>query len=411
MPLDGGNLGMGKRLFMKSKFIGYTLPILLFSIIWGAVEFLVPVRFSEASIDVTLVSVLFAISSALSVLLDIPSGRLSDRIGRGRLITYSMIISALALALLYFFSSFYAFLFASILIGISYGLNWSPLLAFVADRTNSENHGRTFGDFFVLGALGEAIAPLLIVLLVVHTDIAFPFLILALVSLCCAFIFVKLTPHTKWERKIQKDETEKFFSYRSSIALIRKSTRTNLFLLALGFFVSFFWESVWFTQPLIGFYEHTLLDSALIVAAFSLPTILFSRFFGKLIDRGGEKKVFFSSMTAVVVFFTFFYVSQAVMARVIFIFLAAIGVLGVWLVLDVLATKTNTKEERGAFFGILETVRDISYTVTPLFIGFTYTIIGLDGIFVVNSVIAVLLFLGGIGAFKILEKTRCESRV
>ncbi len=36
---------------MKSKFVNYVLPILLFSVIWGAVEFLVAgVRFSETKV-------------------------------------------------------------------------------------------------------------------------------------------------------------------------------------------------------------------------------------------------------------------------------------------------------------------------------------------------------------------------
>jgi MFS family permease len=184
------------------------------------------------------------------------------------------------------------------------------------------------------------------------------------------------------------------------LKLVRQNIPFNIFLFAMGFFVAFFWQSVWFTQPLIGFYEHSLLDSALIIAAFSLPNILFSKMFGNLVDRIGEKKVFIGSLIVVIASGLFFYLSTALIYKIIFIFLSATGVLGVWLVLDVLAVKTQLPENRGEFFGILETVRDISYAITPTLIGLTFAFIGLGGIFIVSSCLAAILLVSGIIVFQ-----------
>lgn len=383
---------------MKSKFLTYTLPVLLFSVIWGAVEFLVPIRYSEADISVRMVSILFAITSGLSLFLDIPAGKISDRIGRERLITYSMLIAVVALLILYFFSSFVAFFIAAVLVGIAYGLNWSPLLAFVGDRAGEHDQGSVFGSFTSLDALGEVIAPLVLAFIVFYTSTVFPFFALAIAALLCALIFTRLIkPRDKNnQRGITLTQT---FSYKSSLRLITKSTSSSLFIFLLGFFVAFFWQSVWFTQPLIGFYENSLMDSAIIVAVFSLPAIIFSKILGKTIDRIGEKRVFFYSISAAVVSFILFYMSSDLISKAAFIFIASIGVIGIRLVMNVLVVKTNTKEERGEFFGILETVRDASFVITPLFIGFTYKAIGLDGIFIVNSVFGLLLLIFGIGNF------------
>ncbi len=378
--------------------MSYTLPILLFSIIWGAVEFLVPVKYSEANIGILGISFLFFIASFISLIMDIPAGKFSDKIGRERLIVYSMIISTISLVILYIFTSFAMFLFASILIGIAYGLNWSPLLAFVGDKATKKNRGAVFGDFFTLSALGEAVAPLLIVVIVFYSNLSLPFLILAIASLFCMFAFMRLIKRKKINAKKLLDGEH--FSYKNTFKLIKKSLSVNLFLLSLGFFVAFFWESVWFTQPLIGFYESSLLDSALIIATFSLPTLLFSKPLGKLIDLFGEKKIFLYSAFAIIISFILFYLSINLIFKIIFIFIAAIGVSGVWLVMDVLTTKLHKKSERGEFFGILETIRDASYAITPLFIGFSYKLIGLNGIFVVNSAIAFLLFIFGIFIFR-----------
>ncbi len=376
----------------------HIIPILLFSIIWGAVEFLLPVRFSDAGISIEKISILFFISSFVSIVMDIPSGKLSDRIGRERLIVYSMSLSAIALASLYFFDSFAIFLAASILIGVAYGLNWSPILAFVGDHSDGSNHGRAFGDFFTLTALGEALAPILIAILIIYSSSSFPFLILALISMICLFTFKHLI----------KDRRVKVFggkildgslSHLNSLKLIKKALIPSIFLMATGFFVAVFWQSVWFTQPLIGFYEKTLLDSALIVAVFSLPMVLCSRFMGRMIDKAGEKKVFFFSAFGTIISFFLFYLSQTLIFKLVFIFTASLGVLGIWLVMDVITVKLFPKNERGEFFGIIETVRDTAYAITPLFIGFTYKILGLNGIFAVNSIIAILLVFLGVYSF------------
>lgn len=387
--------------------IEYILPILLFSLIWGAVEFLLPIRFSEAEISIEKISLLFFISSAISIFMDIPSGKLSDKIGRERLIVYSMLFSILAMGSLYLFNSFTAFLLASILIGISYGLNWSPILAFVGDHSTEGNYGRSFGDFFTLTALGEAAAPILIALLVVYTNASLPFLILAAISLACLFAFRHLI-RNKESVVIQDKIFDGSLSHLTSLRLIKKAFLPSLFLLVMGFFVAFFWQSVWFAQPLIGFYEESVFDSALIVAMFSLPMLLFSKPVGKLIDKTGEKKVFMFSIISVVLSFALFYLSQTIFFKLIFIFLASLGVLGIWLAMDVLTTKLFGKEERGEFFGVIETIRDTAYAVTPLFIGFTYKSLGLSGVFAVNSLIAILLLVLGIFAFR---KIRTSSKI
>jgi MFS family permease len=249
-----------------------------------------------------------------------------------------------------------------------------------------------------LTAIGEAVAPLLTVAIVSYTDNRFPFLVFTVIALCCGVMFLRLKP--EHVPSVKKSKRPISFSYASSVAIIHKIGLRSLFLLFMGFFVAFFWESVWFSQPLVGVYEDSLINAALIVAAFSLPTIIFSKPLGLLIDAIGEKKVFFYSISLIVASFFAFYVSSLLLAKIIFIFLAAVGVLGLWLVLDVLSVKINEAGQRGEFFGILETVRDASYAIAPLFIGFSYKAIGLNGVFLVNSIIACLLLFFGVLIFK-----------
>ncbi len=350
-------------------------------------EFLLPVKFSEAGVSVGLTAVLFSLVSLCSGLLDIPSGKLSDRIGRERLIAYSMVLAALAAVALYFSNNVFVFFAAAVLFGASYGLNWSPLLALIGDDAEKDGHGTAFGRFFRIVAIGEGLAPIGVAFLIAYLSLDAPFLAVAGVAILCLFLIYGAArkPATRAE------EHARPFSYRDTLRLFRRSLPLNLFLVATAFFVAFFWESVWFTQPLVGFYENSFMDSALIIAAFSVPSILFSDVLGKFIDRFGERRVFTLSSLLSVASFLAFYLSTALPMKVISIFVAAIGVLGIWLVMDVLTSRLHAPQERGEFFGILETVRDIAYFASPLFIALTYRFIGLEGVFAVNAVAALAL--------------------
>jgi MFS family permease len=123
----------------RLRLVSFIVPIFLFSIIWSAEEFFISTRYTEANITIETIGILFAFSSIISLLLDIPAGKLSDKIGRQKLIAYSMLLVALAMFLLFISSSLLAFVASTGLIGIAYGLNWSPLLAYVGDRASSKN--------------------------------------------------------------------------------------------------------------------------------------------------------------------------------------------------------------------------------------------------------------------------------
>lgn len=372
----------------------YLIPLFVLNFILGAVEFFLPIRLSEAGVSITLIAVVFSVSSFCSVMLDIPAGKLSDRLGRERMIQASLVINCIAALILFFSSDAWVLAAAGVLFGIGYGLNWSPMLALVGDTSNESNRGAVFGRFFSISALGEALAPIALVFLALHFGAGSPFLVVGIIAFLCVFLFSR-------RRQVvpAPEHTTSVLNYASSVRLFASGLSTNVFLVATGFFVAFFWQSVWFSQPLIGFYESSILDTALIVAAFSLPTVLLSGVVGRLIDVVGERTVFLVGSVAAVFSFLGFYFAATLVLQIIFIFVAAVGVLGVWLVMDVLTTRLHAPEERGEFFGILETVRDISYMVTPLFIALLYPFIGLEGVFLANATLAGMLLIYGIVIF------------
>ena len=328
-------------------------------------------------------------------MLDIPSGALSDRIGRERLIAYSMGLAAAAALMLWLFNSLATFLAAAALFGASYGLNWSPLLALIGDGSAQSGRGKAFGRYVRIVALGEGVAPVMVALVVSTYGTRIPFVLVAALSVVCFGLLWNTN-----QKAAPKRKTNAVHSFRVALNLLCSSVALNLFLVASAFFVAFFWESVWFTEPILGFYSDSVTASALVVATFSVPILLFSDLTGFTIDRIGERRVFLGSAAVAVVSFGVFYASRGFAAQIASVFAASVGVLGIWLVLDVLTARLHAPHERGVFFGLLETVRDVAYLVSPLFVAATYPIIGLDGVFGVDAAAALLLFVWGAWIFK-----------
>ena len=110
--------------------------------------------------------------------------------------------------------------------------------------------------------------------------------------------------------------------------------------------------------------------------------------------------MFIFAILITIVSFLGFYSANILPMKIAFIFAAAAGVCGVRLVLNVVAARIHKKGDRGEFFGIIETVKDGSYALAPIIIGTSYAFIGLNGIFLVNVGLAILLFFFGLKIFQ-----------
>ncbi|MGV8019134.1 MAG: MFS transporter [Ignavibacteria bacterium] len=386
------------------KAIAFVIQVLLFSIIWGALEFILPIRLSEAKLSIETCSLLLAISSGVSILLNIPAGKLSDKIGREKLIILSMIVISVAFLILSLFETLSSFIVSIVLIGIAYGLNWSPFLAYVGDRVNHDNPGKIFGGFTSIDAIGESIAPLIISSAIIFSNLNYISIYLAFTSLLCAIIF-QVFKNNQTHSKNDKVHFKKILSFKTSMELIIRTSPSSILLLFIGLFSALFWQSVWFSQPLIGYYENSLFDSAIIICISSLPAIILSPLIGKLIDEFNVKKIFYCSIVLAMISLLSFYFNEHLIYKIGLILIASTGVLGTKLVSNVLVVKLKP-QEKGELFGIIEVIRDFGFIITPIIIGYTYKIIGLSGIYLIDSFIAFLLLATGIYTFKRLKITQ-----
>lgn len=131
--------------------------LLLVGLAFGTISTFVPLLIEEADIGVN-AGLFYTTSAIASFSIRLVTGRASDRYGRGRFITLSLILYSLSMFLLWQVESDPAFLLAGLLQGAGAGMLIPMIAVLMADRSHPSERGRMFGLCMVGFDLGIALA-------------------------------------------------------------------------------------------------------------------------------------------------------------------------------------------------------------------------------------------------------------
>jgi MFS family permease len=107
------------------------------------------------------IGVIISAFAAAQLLTQIPMGRLSDRIGRVKLVVIGFGAVAVAATLYNFAASPGQFIVLQALAGVGSGCLWPPLMAMLTENSDSSDRGRIMGAFNTVFFLGVGMGPLL----------------------------------------------------------------------------------------------------------------------------------------------------------------------------------------------------------------------------------------------------------
>jgi len=124
---------------------------------FGGLVTLLPLYVKSLGMEAFHVGMLLAIFAVMFILLQFPSGVLSDRTGRLTPTALGLLLGIISLVALPFLSTFLLLLAAMVLYGTAYGLLFPSVSALVAERTVPEERGLATGIFHALLTAGVAI--------------------------------------------------------------------------------------------------------------------------------------------------------------------------------------------------------------------------------------------------------------
>jgi multidrug resistance protein len=145
----------------------------------------------------TMVGLLFASFGVTLLILSIPMGAISDRIGRKGPMMFGLALLALSTVAFAYARSLPVLFAARLLQGAADGMTWIVGFAMIADLYGPEERGRAMGLAMAGSTLGIIIGPALGGWLYEIGNIRLPFLVVAAVTVIDLVIFAIVAPRTK----------------------------------------------------------------------------------------------------------------------------------------------------------------------------------------------------------------------
>lgn len=141
---------------LPKKFYFFLIIIFVFTL-GNSADALLLVKTSETGIDKSYIPFMYMIFNAVSVLLAIPIGKLSDRIGREKLIILGFLVYAIVYYLFGRYNSINIFIFLFMLYGFYSALTDGSQKAMISDIVSKDLKGTGFGIYHAV--LGITLLP------------------------------------------------------------------------------------------------------------------------------------------------------------------------------------------------------------------------------------------------------------
>lgn len=186
---------------LPKKFYYFLIIIFVFTL-GNSADALLLVKTSETGIDKSYIPFVYMIFNTVSVLLAIPIGKLSDRIGREKLIILGFIVYAIVYYFFGRFNSINVFIFLFMLYGFYSALTDGSQKAMISDIVSKDLKGTGFGIYHAVLGITLLPASLIAGLLYDKVNSNAPFYFGSVMALIATILMIIFTVLDKKKEKI-----------------------------------------------------------------------------------------------------------------------------------------------------------------------------------------------------------------
>lgn len=186
---------------LPKKFYFFLIIIFVFTL-GNSADALLLVKTSETGIDKSYIPFVYMIFNTVSVLLAIPLGKLSDRIGREKLIILGFIVYAIVYYFFGRFNSINVFIFLFMLYGFYSALTDGSQKAMISDIVSKDLKGTGFGIYHAVLGITLLPASLIAGLLYDKVNSNAPFYFGSIMALIATILMIIFTVLDKKKEKI-----------------------------------------------------------------------------------------------------------------------------------------------------------------------------------------------------------------
>ncbi len=341
----------------------------------------------------TLLGFIISIYGAAQLAVQVPIGRLSDRMGRKRLMLLGMMTFALLPPLYIYAENAYTLLFIRALGGVGAALVWPTAMALIIDQSRSQCRGAAMGYYNASFFSALALGPFLGGALYDHMGLEAPFYFWALMGITSIIIVTFKVPES---RKILLKESQ-------------QPQRGDEPLLAPGYAITFLaccavilWSGVvaGFNITLLPSYARALgfsiTDIGLIYLVYGGMTAISNIYFGHLADRGRRRLlILLGSLAGLISFASLSLAASLIQVMLLFAGLGlGLGICGP--AAAALVADITCASRRGETYGIFNTARMSGVVIGPIVAGLAADMQGIKGALYAFTLIALAVTLAAV---------------
>ncbi len=338
----------------------------------------------------TMLGFIVSVYGAVQLFTQIPIGRLSDQMGRKKILLLGLATFSFLPLFYVYAKSAEALLLIRALGGLGASAVWPIAMALIIDQAKAENRGAAMGRYNAAFFFALALGPLIGGMLYDHLGLNAPFYLWAILG---AISFLVVYFRVKEPEKI-------------SVMMGALPSRRNETLIAPGYHLTFLaCSSVVLWAGVVGGFNFTMLpsfaaglgfnatDVGVIYLVYGGSTALFNIYFGRQADRGAKKRLIFTGCLLGALSFAALPLAEG-MITVTFLF-AGLG-MGLGMASPAAAAliaDTTSASRRGEVYGIFNTARMSGVVIGPLIAGLTADLHGVGGCVKAFTLLAVAITL------------------
>jgi len=374
------------------------LIVLAWSVGNGALWFFLPQLAEKLTSNVGYVGVLLAIPAATALVVDIPLGDLTDKVGVRRVLLFGILGLTVAGFLFRAVSTTTSLILFLILFGLLYQLFYIPTETYVMDKSPKVARSEYLGGYTSMVHLGLSVGAVVAGYLLVSGMDEGIFAVSNMYVLAClvagGLALLLFRDYRKMREGLVEGIEEVVIKdrvYFRELLDYRKLGSTGFSVLALTFIITLFDGMVWALEPLL--YRSLGIQpfyGGIILAAFVVPLIVFEVPAGFLADRYGKRKMLFLGLFVSGVFSILFGFAQSPAMLFAFAFCATIGLAMVWPAMEGILADASDSIGRGESVGVWSISRDAGYAAGPFVGGVVAYYSSLSMPFILAGVVLIL---------------------
>ncbi|MDP2646041.1 MAG: MFS transporter [Desulfobacterales bacterium] len=396
-----------KRLKQNETMITIYIQAAFATLGFGLISPILPLYARSFNVSIVMIGLLLTVVGAVRAILDVPLGKLSDRVGRRPFVILGPAISALGSLIAALAGNYWHLLLARAIYGVGTTICLTALQVMLTDITTAENRGRVMSFYHGAFQVGHSAGPAIGGFLAYYYGIRVPFIAYSIVAVIATFWALwrlKETADTTGIARVKKKDPaggEKApHEKKSSIVKQLLSDTSFLLIAALAFLHTMSRTGTNQTILPIIAVENIHINTGQLGIAMSVTSIvhLATIFIGGwMSDRFGRKYALIPGMLISSLGLVVFALSRSYLVFLLAAFAVGLG-RGFAGSFIAYAADLAPENHYGSTLGLYHTFQDLGMVVGPILMGWVAEQIGLSAPFYISAA-AISIFVVFFGFF------------